>query len=64
MSIIKLINIVEVLVSRVVEELFISIKGYIKVISSKLVAIIILRIAFIKSISKVNLIDRESFFRN
>ena len=62
LSITKPVEVVKILVLDVIKELSISIKDYVKVISSKLVITIISRIILIKSISRVNLIDKESFF--
>ena len=64
-SITKLVNIiVEVLILDIIEELLVFIKGYVEIISFKLITTTILRIASIKSIFKVNSVNRGSFFRN
>ena len=69
----KLINVIEVLIIEVlaievlildiIEELSISVNNcYVKIIDFKLIATIILRVVSIKSIFKVDLVDRGLFF--
>ena len=62
--IIKSINIVEVLILKVIKELSIPVKGCVEIISSKLIITTISRAILIRSIFKINLIDKGSFFRN